>query len=100
SPKEAADPAAYFMKHGSGDKCEAPTGTAAGGRISMRSTCSTGEFGPTEMVVTGTYAREEMHLSVTTSGTRDGVPFEIESTYDNRLIGKCSTSRQSFPVPV
>jgi len=87
SPAEAADPAAYFLSHSSGDGCD-PHGTVANGHISISGTCMRNDR-PMQLVLDGTYGRDTYRVTAQATTSVKSQSMVMNIVMDARYVGAC-----------
>jgi hypothetical protein len=98
TPEEAAEPALYFQSKAPSGACAAPTGTVAGGRIKLASTCEDANTPRMMIEVSGTYARDSYSAAIRAQSLVRGQPAVIDMTLTGRFDGACRGDEEPNPA--
>jgi hypothetical protein len=87
--KDQADPAVYFMKPEKKDDCQNPTGSVAGGAISVTANCKMEGKTPMILRMDGTYASEAYQAEIRAEAELEKLPFVMHGTITGKFVGAC-----------
>ena len=88
---EAADPRIYFATIKDEDRCGAPTGTVAAGKIALNGNCIQ-DGTPntsTQIAIDGSYHGERYAAKARMNADMDGTPMVVRLSIEGRFDGAC-----------